>query len=70
MNHEKWLHDCYEPKQPSRLKIWWCKFADHAGQALYYLEQNQNVRKVKCLGCGTVFLEKTKELNNYEQPFW
>ena len=55
--NDEWLVECYEPKQPSRFKIWLCKQRDHNGQALHFIENNQGTKKIKCLGCGTVFLD-------------
>ncbi len=59
-NTEKWLAKCYEPKQPNKFKIWLCNQRKHAGQALHYIEGNQGTSKVKCLGCGAIFLEGRK----------
>lgn len=57
---EKWLMKCYEPEQPNKFKIWLCNKRSHEGQALHYIEGNQGVSKVKCLGCNAIFLEGRK----------
>ena len=67
-NEEKWLDEIYSPKQPSKFKIWLCRKREHNGQASHYIEQNADVKKIKCLGCGTVYLRSKiyDQMNNYE----
>ena len=54
---QEFLEETFEPKELNPLQVWLCQQNNHKGNAHHVIESNSGTHKVRCFGCGTVFLE-------------